>query len=75
MIGFIPLPLSDETFELFGVELPTLAIYAATSTLSVTLALALMTCVFTHVEGIRAQRRRRVLQELDPGRAEGDATR
>jgi F-type H+-transporting ATPase subunit a len=54
MIGFIPLPLSDETFELFGIEWPTLAIYAATSTLSVTLTLALMTFVFTHVEGIRA---------------------
>jgi F-type H+-transporting ATPase subunit a len=54
MLGFIPLPLSDEKFEIFGVELPTLAIFAATSTLSVTLALALMTWVFTHVEGIRA---------------------
>jgi F-type H+-transporting ATPase subunit a len=54
MIGFIPLPLSDEKFELFGVELPTLGIYAATSTLSVTLTLALLTFVFTHVEGIRA---------------------
>jgi F-type H+-transporting ATPase subunit a len=54
LIGFIPLPLSDETFTLFGVELPTLGIYAATSSLSVTLALALMTWVFTHVEGIRA---------------------
>jgi F-type H+-transporting ATPase subunit a len=54
MLGFIPLPLSDETFELFGVELPTLAIFAATSTLSVTLALAIMTWVFTHIEGIRA---------------------
>jgi F-type H+-transporting ATPase subunit a len=54
MLGFIPLPLSDETFEIFGVELPTLAIFAATSTLSVTLALALMTWVFTHIEGVRA---------------------
>ena len=54
MLGFIPLPLSDEKFELFGVELPTLGIYAATSSLSVTLALALMTFAFTHVEGIRA---------------------
>jgi F-type H+-transporting ATPase subunit a len=54
MLGFIPLPLSDETFDLLGVELPTLAIFAATSTLSVTLALALMTWTFTHVEGIRA---------------------
>ncbi len=53
MISFIPLPLSNETFELFGVELPTLALYAATSSLSVTLALALMTFVFTHIEGVR----------------------
>ena len=34
-------------------SIPTFAIFAATSTLSVTLALALMTFVFTHVEGIR----------------------
>ena len=53
LIGFIPLPLSDETFELFGVELPTLGIYAATSSISVTLALALMTFGFTHYEGVR----------------------
>jgi len=53
IISFIPLPLSNETFELFGVELPTLALYAATSSISVTLALAFMTFVFTHVEGIR----------------------
>jgi F-type H+-transporting ATPase subunit a len=54
LLGFIPLPLSDEKFELFGVELPTLGIYAATSSLSVTLALALLTFFFTHIEGIRA---------------------
>jgi F-type H+-transporting ATPase subunit a len=54
MLGFIPLPLSDETFEIGGITLPTLAIFAATSTLSVTLALAIMTWVFTHIEGIRA---------------------
>jgi F-type H+-transporting ATPase subunit a len=53
MLGFVPLPLSDETFELFGVELPTLAVFAATSTLSVTIALALLTFVFTHIEGVR----------------------
>jgi F-type H+-transporting ATPase subunit a len=54
MLGFVPLPLSDEKVTVFGVEVPTLAIFAATSTLSVTLALALMTWTFTHVEGIRA---------------------
>jgi F-type H+-transporting ATPase subunit a len=53
MLGFVPLPLSDETVTIAGLEVPTLAIFAATSTLSVTLALALMTFVFTHVEGIR----------------------
>ena len=73
MLGFIPLPLSDEKVEIAGVEVPTLALFAATSTLSVTLALALMTFVFTHVEGIRANGVDQVLQELDPRRAEADA--
>ena len=54
MLGFIPLPITGEKFELFGVELPVWGIYAATSSISVTLALALMTFVFTHYEGIRA---------------------
>ena len=54
MLGFIPLPITGETFELFGVELPVWGIYAATSSISVTLALALMTFVFTHYEGVRA---------------------
>lgn len=52
-ISFIPLPLTGETFHLFGVKLPTLGIYAATSALSVTLALALMTIFFSHYEGAR----------------------
>jgi F-type H+-transporting ATPase subunit a len=49
LIGFIPLPLSDEKWH----GLPTFGIYAATSSLSVTLALALLTFFFTHFEGIR----------------------
>jgi len=49
MIGFIPLPLSGETWH----GIPVWGIYAATSSLSVTLALALLTFVFTHFEGIR----------------------
>ncbi|MBD0329403.1 MAG: F0F1 ATP synthase subunit A [Thermoleophilia bacterium] len=54
LISFIPLPLSDERFEILGLELPTLGIYAATSAISVTLALALLTFVFTHYEGVRS---------------------
>jgi F-type H+-transporting ATPase subunit a len=53
MISFIPLPLSDEKVEVFGVELPAFGLYAATSSIAVTLALALMTFFFTHLEGIR----------------------
>jgi F-type H+-transporting ATPase subunit a len=53
MISFIPLPLSDEKVEVFGVDLPALGLYAATSSIAVTLALALMTFFFTHIEGVR----------------------
>ena len=49
MLGFIPLPLSGETWH--GV--PVWGIYAATSSINVTLTLALLTFVFTHFEGIR----------------------
>ena len=66
MLGFIPLPLSDERWEIGGLEVPTLAIFAATSTLSVTLALALMTFVFTHVEGIRENGTRRYFKSWIP---------
>ena len=49
LIGFIPLPLTGETWH----NIPVFGIYAATSSLSVTLALAALTFVFTHFEGIR----------------------
>jgi F-type H+-transporting ATPase subunit a len=49
ILGFIPLPLTGETWH----GIPVWGIYAATSSLSVTLALALLTFVFTHVEGVR----------------------
>jgi len=48
-LGFIPLPLTGETYHGF----PVWGIYAATSSISVTLALALLTFVFTHYEGIK----------------------
>ena len=49
LVGFIPLPITGETWH--GV--PVWGIYAATSSLSVTLALAILTFVFTHFEGVR----------------------
>jgi F-type H+-transporting ATPase subunit a len=66
MIGFIPLPLTGETWEVGGVDLPVWGIYAATSSISVTLALALLTFTFTHVEGIRENGVRRYFKSWIP---------
>jgi F-type H+-transporting ATPase subunit a len=66
LISFIPLPISNEHFELFGVEIPTFGLYAATSSLSVTLALALITFVATHYEGIRYNGVRRYFKSWIP---------
>jgi F-type H+-transporting ATPase subunit a len=67
IVGFIPLPVSDEHFHLFGLELPTWGIYAATANLSVTLALALITFISTHEEGIRHNGVRRYFKSWIPG--------
>ena len=66
IIGFIPLPLSDEHFELGGWQLPTWGIYAATANLSVTMALALITFFATHEEGIRHNGVRRYFKSWVP---------
>jgi F-type H+-transporting ATPase subunit a len=66
LLGFIPLPISSDKFHIGGIAIPTFAIYAATSTLSVTLALALLTWVFTHFEGIRWNGVRRYFQSWIP---------
>src|SRR6478736_298866 len=62
LLGFIPLPLTGETWH--GV--PTWGIYAATSSLSVTLALALLTFVFTHYEGVKWNGPRRYFKSWIP---------
>ena len=49
LLGFLPLPFTGETYH----HVPVFGIYAATSQISVTLALALVTFLFTHIEGIR----------------------
>jgi F-type H+-transporting ATPase subunit a len=56
MIGFIPLPTNTEnTVDIFGVAVPSFAIYAATANLSIPLALTLVVWISYHVEGIRAK--------------------
>lgn len=71
LISFVPLPISNEHFELFGLEIPTFGLFAATSTLSVTLALALITFVATHYEGIRYNGVRRYFRSWIPGGVPG----
>jgi len=54
MIGFLPLPTNTEhTVSVFGAEIPSFAIYAATANLSIPLVLTLVVWVSYHVEGVR----------------------
>jgi F-type H+-transporting ATPase subunit a len=56
MIGFLPLPINTEhKVEVFGLEVPSLAFYAATANLSIPLALTLVVWFSYHIEGIRSK--------------------
>ena len=56
VIGYLPLPTNTrETVDIFGLELPTFAIYAATANISVPLALTIVVWITYNVEGIRAK--------------------
>jgi F-type H+-transporting ATPase subunit a len=54
MIGYIPLPVNDhEKIDIFGVEFPAFALYAATANLSIPLVLTLTVFILYQVEGVR----------------------
>jgi F-type H+-transporting ATPase subunit a len=56
MIGFLPLPTNTEhTVDIFGLAVPSFALYAATANLSIPLALTLVVWISYHVEGVRAK--------------------
>jgi F-type H+-transporting ATPase subunit a len=56
IIGYLPLPTNTgEHFNVFGLEIPTFAIYAATANISIPIALTLVVWISYHVEGIRAK--------------------
>jgi F-type H+-transporting ATPase subunit a len=56
VIGYLPLPTNThETVNIFGLELPTFAIYAATANISVPLALTIVVWISYNLEGIRAK--------------------
>jgi F-type H+-transporting ATPase subunit a len=56
LIGYIPLPTNtEETFNVFGVHIPSFALYAATANVSVPLVLALVVFVSFNWVGIKTQ--------------------
>jgi F-type H+-transporting ATPase subunit a len=56
MLGFLPLPTNTEHhFTVFGLEIPSFAIYAATANIAIPLVLTLVVWLSYHVEGIRAK--------------------
>jgi F-type H+-transporting ATPase subunit a len=68
MIGYIPLPVNTEhPLVIFGVEVPALALYAATANLSVPLMLTLIVWFSYHVEGIRRKGVRDYFRGWVPG--------
>lgn len=53
IIGYLPLPTNTESkFDLFGLQIPSFALFAATANISVPLVLTLMVWISYHVEGI-----------------------
>ncbi|MGZ4196949.1 MAG: F0F1 ATP synthase subunit A [Solirubrobacteraceae bacterium] len=54
LIGYLPLPTNTEAkFNLFGAQIPSFALYAATANISVPLVLALVTFIAFNWEGFR----------------------
>jgi F-type H+-transporting ATPase subunit a len=72
LIGYIPLPTNTEhTFSLFGLHIPSFALYAATANLSIPLVLALVVFISYTVEGIRAKGPIGYLKALIPAGVKG----
>jgi F-type H+-transporting ATPase subunit a len=72
MIGYLPLPTATEhKVDIFGVPVPTFALYAATANLSVPLVLALVVWIAYNVEGIRAKGLGGYLKSLVPAGVTG----
>jgi F-type H+-transporting ATPase subunit a len=56
LIGYLPLPVnSGETFNVFGANIPSFQIYAATANVSIPLVLALIVFFSYNIEGLKAK--------------------
>jgi F-type H+-transporting ATPase subunit a len=74
LIGYIPLPTNtQEKVDIFGAQIPSFALYAATANLSIPLALALVVFIAYNVEGVRAKGFGGYLKSLIPAGITGFA--
>jgi F-type H+-transporting ATPase subunit a len=73
LIGYLPLPTSHETFNVFGIAVPSFALFAATANLSIPLVLALVVFISYTYEGIRVKGVGGYLKGLVPGGITGFA--
>jgi F-type H+-transporting ATPase subunit a len=74
LLGYLPLPTNTEhKVDIFGVEVPSLALYAATANISVPLVLTIFVWFSYHVEGIRAKGVVGYLKSWVPAGVEGPA--
>jgi F-type H+-transporting ATPase subunit a len=72
LIGYIPLPTNTEhPVDVFGIEVPSFAIYAATANIAIPLVLALVVFVAYNVEGIRVKGVGGYLKSLVPAGVTG----
>jgi F-type H+-transporting ATPase subunit a len=74
LIGYLPLPTNTHAkVDIFGLQVPSLALYAATANISVPLVLTLVVWFSYHVEGVRARGVVGYLKSWIPGGVEGAA--
>jgi F-type H+-transporting ATPase subunit a len=72
LVGYIPLPTNTEhEISVFGLQVPSFSLYAATANLSVPLVLALVVFVSYTFEGLRAKGPIGYLKGLVPGGVHG----
>jgi F-type H+-transporting ATPase subunit a len=75
MLGYLPLPTNTEhKVDIFGAQIPSLSLFAATANISVPLVLTLFVWISYHVEGIRAKGVIGYLKSWVPAGVEGPAT-
>jgi F-type H+-transporting ATPase subunit a len=72
LIGYLPLPTNtEEKFNVFGAQIPSFALYAATANISVPLILALVVFIAFNWEGVRTQGPIGYLKSLIPSGVHG----